>query len=70
MPGPVGVEITESGMQSLQGRRVIFRGFIFDYDQKINIAIVIEIANGKGALEIGGDEVIAQNRLDAGYQVA
>src|ERR1700729_3657723 len=64
MLSPRTLQFEDSRVQGLQRRQLAARNVLLNEDQKIDIAVDVEIANCERTLQICADEIIAQHIAD------
>jgi hypothetical protein len=60
MPGPRGAPVENFPVQSPEGVQLIVGNIVFEDDQKIHIAVNVEIPDRAGALKICANEIVAE----------
>jgi hypothetical protein len=61
--GPLGIEFIDLIVHHLQPVNLVWRQLVFDYDDEIDVAVLIVVPYGKGALQVSTNEALVQGLL-------
>ena len=57
--GPFGLHVVNAGVECLQRLDLWLGQLLADDDDEIDVTVLVEVTDGKGALEVGTDERVA-----------